>query len=257
MIDTGNYAPPREGSIAEIDAGLPETAWTQRQLGVPVVKAFNNITDHSLEHRGRPPAVPGRIALPVCGDDAAGRAPAMAVAEALGFTAVDAGPLAGSWRQQIGQPAYCVDPTPAELARLLARADKAWGARNRAQSMRLMAKLPPDLPEADLTHAARFMAGWDEAAWPAGWRWRWRWRWRCWADAGAAQGAILAAPSLMLPAAGFPAPGLKGNRRRSVEQRSVHWRKRPPAFNICIGKPAVRHYTPAPCSLTSGPPWSS
>ena len=123
IIDAGNYFPPRDGRIAAIEDGMPETAWIAARLGVPVVKAFNNVTDHSLAEAGRPKIARDRIALPVSGDDPARRAAAMRLVESLGFDALDAGPLAESWRQQIGQAAYCTDPTRAQLQRMLARAD--------------------------------------------------------------------------------------------------------------------------------------
>src|SRR5690348_13089299 len=43
VIDTGNYYPQRDGRLGEIEAGTPESVWVSRQLGRPVVKAFNNI----------------------------------------------------------------------------------------------------------------------------------------------------------------------------------------------------------------------
>src|SRR5947209_2247339 len=44
VIDTGNYYPrQRDGRIAGIEAGTPESRWVEQQLGRPVVKAFNNI----------------------------------------------------------------------------------------------------------------------------------------------------------------------------------------------------------------------
>lgn len=168
VVDTGNYVPPRDGSIAEIEAGLPETAWVSRQLGVPVVKAFNNITDASLDRNGRPAGSRNRIALPVAGDDPAARATVMRLVEDLGFSAFDAGPLADSWRQQIGQPAYCTDPTLEQLPGLLKRADRDTVARKRAEAMSLMAKIPADFPKKDLVLAARLMNGMDRAR-PASW----------------------------------------------------------------------------------------
>ena len=33
IIDTGNYYPPRDGRISEIDEGLVESEWTSRNLG--------------------------------------------------------------------------------------------------------------------------------------------------------------------------------------------------------------------------------
>src|SRR5438552_13883434 len=43
VVDTGNYYPQGDGHIAEIESGMTETRWTSRQLGRPVIKAFNNI----------------------------------------------------------------------------------------------------------------------------------------------------------------------------------------------------------------------
>jgi hypothetical protein len=42
---------------------------------------------------------------------------------ALGFDAIDAGPLADSWRQQPGTPAYCRDLDAPALEAALAQAD--------------------------------------------------------------------------------------------------------------------------------------
>ena len=70
VIDTGNYYPrERDGRIAEIEAGMAESRWVANQLRRPVVKAFNNIYAQHLLERGRPSGSPGRIALPVAGDD--------------------------------------------------------------------------------------------------------------------------------------------------------------------------------------------
>src|SRR4051812_27426828 len=68
VVDTGNYYPSRDGRIAEIEEGLPESAWVARVLGVAVVKAFNNIGAESLATRGLPAGTPGRVALSVAGN---------------------------------------------------------------------------------------------------------------------------------------------------------------------------------------------
>ena len=74
VIDTGNYYPrQRDGRIAEIEAGMPESRWVEKHLGRPVVKAFNNIHAEHLLKYGKPPGATGRIALPVAGDDPAAR----------------------------------------------------------------------------------------------------------------------------------------------------------------------------------------
>ncbi|MGZ2378937.1 NADPH-dependent F420 reductase [Rhizobium brockwellii] len=44
VVDTGNYYPrQRDGKIAGIEEGLAESQWVEKQLGKPVLKAFNNI----------------------------------------------------------------------------------------------------------------------------------------------------------------------------------------------------------------------
>ena len=74
VVDTGNYYPrQRDGRIEAIEAGLPESRWVAQQLGRPVIKAFNNIYARHLLELGRPKGTPGRIALPVAGDDAAAK----------------------------------------------------------------------------------------------------------------------------------------------------------------------------------------
>jgi 8-hydroxy-5-deazaflavin:NADPH oxidoreductase len=110
VIDTGNYYPrQRDGRIEEIEAGMPESAWVGRQLGRPVIKAFNNIYAQHLLARGKPLGTPGRIALPVSGDDPAAKAVAMQLVDQLGFDPIDAGGLDESWRQQPGTPVYTSD----------------------------------------------------------------------------------------------------------------------------------------------------
>src|SRR3954468_19156757 len=70
FVDTGNYYPRhRDGRIDPLEKGTPETQWVQGQLGRPMVKAFNNIVAQHLQELGKPAGTPGRIALPVAGDD--------------------------------------------------------------------------------------------------------------------------------------------------------------------------------------------
>ena len=110
VVDTGNYYPrQRDGRIEAIEAGLPESKWVAQQLGRPVIKAFNNIYAKHLLELGRPKGTPGRIALPVSGDDDAAKAIVLKLIDELGFDAVDAGGLDKSWRQQPGTPVYTED----------------------------------------------------------------------------------------------------------------------------------------------------
>jgi 8-hydroxy-5-deazaflavin:NADPH oxidoreductase len=110
VIDTGNYYPKqRDGKIQEIEDGTTESRWVADHLGHPVVKAFNGIyASHLLTH-GKPAGAPGRIALPVAGDDPEANAIVIELLDQLGFDGVDAGRLDDSWRQQPGTPVYGAD----------------------------------------------------------------------------------------------------------------------------------------------------
>ncbi|THA77625.1 NADP oxidoreductase [Streptomyces sp. A0642] len=107
VIDTGNYYPrERDGRIAAIEDGLPESRWTEQQIGHPVIKAFNGTYAQDILTNGRPKGTAGRQALPVAGDDAAAKQKVRDLIDELGFDTVDAGGLDESWRQQPGTPVY-------------------------------------------------------------------------------------------------------------------------------------------------------
>ena len=132
VVDTGNYYPQqRDGRIAAIEDGLPESRWVEQQLGAPVVKVFNTIYAQHLLELGRPAGADGRIALPVAGDEPA-KAVVMRLVDELGFDAVDAGSLDESWRQQPGTPCYGADLEADGLRRALAGADPERPADFRA-----------------------------------------------------------------------------------------------------------------------------
>jgi hypothetical protein len=122
-VDTGNYYPrQRDGRIEEIEAGMPESRWVEKQLRRPVVKAFNNIYAQHLLERGKPAGSPGRIALPVAGDESHPKAVVTQLLDDIGFDAVDAGSLDESWRQQPGTPVYGEDFDAEGVRDALARA---------------------------------------------------------------------------------------------------------------------------------------
>jgi predicted dinucleotide-binding enzyme len=117
-----DYPRQRDGHIEEIEGGVTESRWVEKQLGRPVFKAFDNIyAKHLMEH-GRPAGAPGRIALPVAGDDAAAKAVVLRLLDELGFDGVDAGGLDESWRQQPGTPVYAKDYDAQGVRRALAEA---------------------------------------------------------------------------------------------------------------------------------------
>jgi predicted dinucleotide-binding enzyme len=125
VIDTGNYYPrQRDGRIDGIEAGLTESRWVAQQLNRPVIKAFNNIRAQHLLELGKPKGTPGRIALPVAGDDDTAKAVVLRLIEELGFDGVDAGRLDESWRQQPDTPVYGTDLDADGVRRALAAASR-------------------------------------------------------------------------------------------------------------------------------------
>lgn len=125
VVDTGNYYPRhRDGRIAEIEEGMTESRWVAQQLGRPVVKAFNNIYAKHLMENGKPKGAPGRIALPVAGDDSRAKNIIIELLDDLGFDGVDAGGLDESWRQQPATPVYTTDLDAEGVRRALGEASK-------------------------------------------------------------------------------------------------------------------------------------
>lgn len=131
VIDTSNYYPFRDGAISEVDHGKPESVWVSEQIDRPVIKAWNAVLSQTFSEKGKPEAAPGRIAIPVAGDDAKAKDTAMQLVRATGFDALDAGTLAESWRQQPGTPAYCTELMPDELTSALSTANKDLAPINR------------------------------------------------------------------------------------------------------------------------------
>jgi 8-hydroxy-5-deazaflavin:NADPH oxidoreductase len=108
VLDTGNYYPQRDGHIEELDIGaLTSSGLLQRHLpDAYVVKVFNNIFFKHLSSLARPSGSQDRSALPIAGDDADAKAAVIAYLDSIGYDAVDTGPVAESWRQEPGTPAY-------------------------------------------------------------------------------------------------------------------------------------------------------
>lgn len=151
----------RDGRIAEIDDGIIESEWTSKMLGRPVIKAFNNIVADSLLNKAMPKGSKHRIALPVSSADPWQKQIVIQLIDAIGFDAIDAGPLSASWRYQPGTPAYCSDPTIHQLPKLLKRARRDKAPKSRDKAAKVMAELPPNLAPQDLVRVARLTAGLD------------------------------------------------------------------------------------------------
>lgn len=119
IIDTCNYYPVRDGRIDDLENLLCDSELVAQHFNRPVVKAFNSISASSLRSKGTPSESSSRIALPVSGDHTVGKQIAFTLVENAGFTPLDAGRLAESWRQQPGAGAYTTDLTEADLRRVL------------------------------------------------------------------------------------------------------------------------------------------
>ena len=109
VMDTNNYYPQRDGHLAELDDGSRTgSELLAEHLGsAHVVKVFNNISFMHLSSLARPAGAADRSALAIAGDDAAAKATVTAFLDAIGYDAVDAGPLGeGGRRFQVGGRAY-------------------------------------------------------------------------------------------------------------------------------------------------------
>ncbi|MBD0744809.1 NADPH-dependent F420 reductase [Streptomyces sp. CBMA152] len=123
VLDTGNYYPQqRDGLIAEIEAGLTESRWTEQHIGHAVVKAFNGTYAEDIITKALPQGDPDRVALPVAGDDKAAKQLIRDLIDELGFDTVDAGGIDESWRQQPNTPVYGLRGGVEEITEALAAA---------------------------------------------------------------------------------------------------------------------------------------
>ncbi|MEV0201212.1 NAD(P)-binding domain-containing protein [Nonomuraea sp. NPDC050691] len=108
VIDTNNYYPDRDGRFPQLDdASITSSELLQQHLPTSkVVKVFNAIFFQHLAALGRPAGATDRTALPIAGDDAVAKDAVTTFLDAIGYDAVDAGPLAESWRLKPGTPVY-------------------------------------------------------------------------------------------------------------------------------------------------------
>jgi predicted dinucleotide-binding enzyme len=108
VIDANNYYPERDGQIGELDTrSATSSELLQRHLGsARVVKGFNNIYFKHLLNLARPHGAPDRTALLIAGDDADALKAVTEFLDAIGYHAVESGPLANSWCQEPGSAAY-------------------------------------------------------------------------------------------------------------------------------------------------------
>ncbi|GAA1458494.1 NADPH-dependent F420 reductase [Williamsia maris] len=123
IIETNNYYPQqRDGLIAAIEDGQPESAWVSEHIGAPVIKVFNGIYWKHLLEKGVDAGTDGRIALPIAGDDVDHKKIVSDLVDQIGFDPVDAGSITDSWRQQPGTPVYGKDYNADKVRAALAEA---------------------------------------------------------------------------------------------------------------------------------------
>ncbi|MFG1996055.1 NADPH-dependent F420 reductase [Actinoplanes sp. NPDC048988] len=108
VLDTNNYYPQRDGNFEALDSKQTTSAQIEQEhlAGAKVVKVFNNINFKHLASLARPAGSPERSALPIAGDDDPAKKTTTEFLNAIGYDAVDIGPLSESWRQEPGQPVY-------------------------------------------------------------------------------------------------------------------------------------------------------
>jgi predicted dinucleotide-binding enzyme len=108
VIDTCNYGPERDGHLPELDSNaLTSSELLLRYLpDAVIVKAFNNIFYKHLLSLARPAGAADRSCLPIAGNSAPAKATVTEFIESIGYSVVDAGPLADSWRQATGTPVW-------------------------------------------------------------------------------------------------------------------------------------------------------
>ena len=112
VVDTSNYYPQRDGHFEELDDDRTTSSeLLQGHLpGARVVKAFNAMQWERLRDLGRPSGDPGRLGIPISGDDEEAKRIVAELIDEMGFDAVDAGTLAeGGRKHQPGSPVYAAD----------------------------------------------------------------------------------------------------------------------------------------------------
>lgn len=108
VIDTCNYGPERDGHIPELDSNsITSSELLLRWIsGALLVKAFNNIFFRHLLSLARPAGAADRSYLPIAGNSVPAKATVTEFIESIGYSVVDAGLLADSWRQATGTPVW-------------------------------------------------------------------------------------------------------------------------------------------------------
>lgn len=126
VLDAMNHYPERDGPVPALERHEATTSGMVAAClpGARLVKAFNAILARDLPRDARPPVPGGRQALPIAGEDAEAKSVVAELHEQFGFEALDAGPLAESWRFERAKPAYCIPLDRVGLQQALAAATR-------------------------------------------------------------------------------------------------------------------------------------
>lgn len=114
VVDTNNYYPQRDGHIFELDdRSTTSSELLARHLpGAKVVKAFNQIRWTSLAEEGLPAGTPGRLVVPIAGNDPWAKAVVTQLIDEIGFDVVDTGLLATGARYRADASLYLTNAAP-------------------------------------------------------------------------------------------------------------------------------------------------
>ena len=128
VVDTMNFYPERDGDMPEVKTDTIATSeLVQRHLAHShVVRALNNMDWVRLFKRARPAGAPDRSALPIAGDNADAKAAVARFLDAIGYDAVDMGPLAESWRSEPTMPVYVMPYIGVIPADLTPETERSW-----------------------------------------------------------------------------------------------------------------------------------
>ena len=115
VIDTCNYGPERDGHIPELDSrSLTSSELLLRYFpDAMLVKALNNVYYKHLLSLARSAGATDRSYLPIAGDSAPAKAAVSEFIDSIGYSVVDTGLLADSWRQETGTPVWGTPYGPA------------------------------------------------------------------------------------------------------------------------------------------------
>ncbi len=143
VIDTCNYGPERDGHIPELDSeSLTSSELLLRYIpDAMVVKAFNNIFFKHLQSLARPAGAADRSYLPIAEDSAPATAAVTEFIDSIGYSVVDAGPLADSWRQATDTPVWGTPYRPSSNEKGQPANEDCWlclarGRRSRPRHIR-------------------------------------------------------------------------------------------------------------------------